>query len=92
MNEGDEIEDLEKYLLGEVDQYEKDFHDMFAYLNDVEEMLHGNDVDTIREMMDISDKRINGHISQYDQMQSRVISMSDDAVEAMQSLAKFSDK
>lgn len=45
-----------------MDQYEKDFHEMFAYLNDVEEMLHGNDVDTIKEMIEISDVRMKGHI------------------------------
>jgi hypothetical protein len=31
----------------EVSQYENDFKEMFNYLNDVEEMLHGDDVETI---------------------------------------------
>jgi glutathionyl-hydroquinone reductase len=50
-------------LLKEVDQYEKDFKEMFAYLDDVEDMLHGEDVNTIKEMIDISDVRMKGHIS-----------------------------
>jgi len=36
---------------------------MFAYLNDVEEMLQGEDVETIKEMIDISDVRMKGHIN-----------------------------
>lgn len=66
--EDDEQLTLEKYLLNEVDQYEKDFKEMFAYLNEVEDMLHGDDVGTIQEMIDISDVRMKGHITQYDQM------------------------
>mgnify|MGYP000975890331 CR=1 FL=1 len=38
------------------------------YLDDVEDMLHGDDVDTIKEMIEISDVRMKGHINQYDQM------------------------
>ena len=56
---------------------------MFNYLNEVEEMLQGDDVSTIKEMIDLSDVRVKGHISQYDQMQGRLINMSDEAVEAM---------
>lgn len=56
---------------------------MFNYLNEVEEMLQGEDVSTIKEMIDLSDVRMKGHISQYDQMQGRLINMSDEAVEAM---------
>lgn len=56
---------------------------MFNYLNEVEEMLQGEDISTIKEMIDLSDVRVKGHISQYDQMQGRLINMSDEAVEAM---------
>ena len=37
-------EDLEDQLLREVDQHEKDFKDMFEYLNDIEDLLHGNEI------------------------------------------------
>ena len=37
-------EDLEDQLLREVDQHEKDFKEMFEYLNDIEELLHGNEI------------------------------------------------
>lgn len=47
----------------EVSQYENDFKEMFDYLNDVEEMLHGDDVETIQELINISDVRMKGHIS-----------------------------
>ena len=56
---------------------------MFNYLNEVEEMLQGEDVSTIKEMIDLSDVRVKGHINQYDLMQGRLINMSDEAVEAM---------
>jgi glutathionyl-hydroquinone reductase len=82
---------LEKYLLKEVDQYEQDFKEMFAYLNEVEEMLHGDDVDTIKEMIDISDVRMKGHITQYDQLNKRMVNLADEAVESMKALGKYGD-
>jgi hypothetical protein len=36
---------------------------MFNYLNEVEEMLQGEDISTIKEMIDLSDVRVKGHIS-----------------------------
>jgi hypothetical protein len=50
---------------------------MFSYLNEVEEMLHGDDVDTIREMIDISDVRMKGHITQYDLLNKRMVNLAD---------------
>ncbi len=44
-------------------QYEKEFKEMFDYLNEVEDMLHGDDIGTIKEMIDISDLRVKGHVS-----------------------------
>jgi hypothetical protein len=35
---------------------------MMLYLNEVDDMLHGEDVSTIQEMIDISDVRMKGHI------------------------------
>ena len=65
---------------------------MFAYLDDVEDMLHGEDVNTIKEMIDISDVRMKGHISQYDQMNSRMVHLADEAVEAMKSLGQHDQR
>jgi hypothetical protein len=36
---------------------------MFAHLNDVEEMLNGEDLPTIQEMILISDDRMKGHLT-----------------------------
>ena len=58
-------EELEDQLLREVDQHEKDFNDMFKYLNEVEEMFHGSDLKQIKEMKDISDVRMKDHITNY---------------------------
>lgn len=65
---------------------------MFAYLDEVEEMLHGDDVNTIKEMIDISDVRMKGHITQYDQMNTRMVHLADEAVEAMKSLGQHDSK
>ena len=62
------------------------------YLDDVEDMLHGDDVDTIKEMIEISDVRMKGHINQYDQMQQRMVILADEAVDAMSALGKHGDR
>lgn len=41
--------------MAEVEKTEKDFNDMFKYLNECEQMLHGNDVAQIRELMKVTD-------------------------------------
>jgi hypothetical protein len=76
-------------LLAEVDKHEKDFNQMFAYLNECEEMLHGSDVAHIRELMKVTDKRTQGHIMNYDKIRAEMTELADDAVEAMTSLGKF---
>ena len=59
----EEEDDLGEQLLREVDQYEKDFKKMFAHLKDVEDMLNGEDLPTIQEMILISDDRMKGHLT-----------------------------
>jgi len=62
---------------------------MFVYLNECEDMLHGNDVAQIRELMKVTDKRTHGHIVNYDKIRAEMTELADDAVEAMKSLGKF---
>lgn len=84
-----EYDCLEDQLLAEVDKHEKDFNQMFVYLNECEDMLHGNDVAQIRELMKVTDKRTHGHIVNYDKIRAEMTELADDAVEAMKSLGKF---
>jgi len=56
---------------------------MFAYLNEVEDMLHGDDVAQIRELMKVTDKRSQGHMQNYDKLKAEMSELADDAVEAM---------
>ena len=65
---------------------------MFEYLNDVEEMLHGEDCDRIQDLIDISDTRVNGHTNHYEQLMSKVSGMNTDATDAMNSLSQQLDK
>jgi hypothetical protein len=55
---GDEESDEDKYFLNEedelldiVDKQERDMKDMLKYLNEVEEMMGGNDLAQIRKMI-----------------------------------------
>lgn len=88
-DEEQEYDCLEDQLLAEVDKHEKDFNQMFAYLNECEEMIHGSDVAQIRELMKVTDKRTQGHILNYDKIRAEMSELADDAVEAMTSLGKF---
>jgi len=93
--EDDEDKDydcLEDQLLAEVDKHEKDFNQMFAYLNEVENMLHGDDVAQIRELIKVTDRRSQGHMLNYDKIRADMAELTDDAVEAMNSLGKFDQK
>lgn len=43
-SEGDLDENIEDQLLREVDQHERDFKEMFDYLNDIESLIHGSEI------------------------------------------------
>jgi hypothetical protein len=60
---------------------------MFDYLNDIEEMLHGNELKQIRVMKDISGIRMDDHVKTYDQITKDMSSLADEAVEAISAVA-----
>ncbi len=58
----------EDRLLREVEQHEKDFNEMLEYLNDVDDMLHGSELQEIKRMKDISGMRMKEHVQAYEQI------------------------
>ena len=58
----------EDRLLREVEQHEKDFNEMLRYLNDVDDMLHGSELQEIKKMKDISGMRMKEHVQAYEQI------------------------
>lgn len=74
-------------MLREVDQHEKDFKEMFSYLNDVEEMLSGTELGQIKKMKDISSTRMVDHVAHYEQIQKEMTQLAEEAVKSMSDAA-----
>ena len=53
-DEDPEFDNLEDLLLGQANQYEKDFNKMMGKLTEIDNMMSGNDLKYIKEMMDYS--------------------------------------
>ena len=62
---------------------------MFTYLNEIEQNLQGDDVSQIRELMKVSDKRMQGHMVNYDHIRTEMDRLADDAIDSMKQLGKF---
>lgn len=73
LNEEDE-------LLDQVDKHERDFKDMLNYLNEVEEMMGGNDLAQIRKMMRYQNETMDQHIKAYDKIKTSVTEMNKEAL------------
>lgn len=68
LNEEDELLDI-------VDKQERDMKDMLKYLNEVEEMMGGNDLAQIRQMIRYQTESMEHHITSYDKIKSHVDDM-----------------
>lgn len=62
---------------------------MLEYLNDVDHMICKDGFGTINEMIDLSNKRVDNHITQYQKLQTQLESMQKDALESMQSISQY---
>ena len=85
-------EDIEDQLLREVEQHQNDFKDMFGQLNEVDGMLHGDDLYYMRQMKDISGHRMHDHLKNYDKIQNNMVKLAEDAVNSMQSVGKYDNR
>lgn len=68
LNEEDELLEI-------VDKQEREMKDMLKYLNEVEEMMGGNDLAQIRQMMRYQNETMEHHINSYDKIKSTVDEM-----------------
>ena len=82
LNEEDE-------LLDQVDKHERDFKDMLNYLNEVEEMMGGNDLAQIRKMMRYQNETMDQHIKAYDKIKTSVTEMNKEALETLKGISKY---
>jgi hypothetical protein len=60
---------------------------MLQYLNDVDEMLHGSELQEIKKMKEISSLRMKDHMAAYEQIQREMGELADEAIEVMNSSA-----
>ena len=72
------FDNLEDQLLGQANQYERDFNKMMGRLNDIDNMMSGNDLKYIKEMMDYSQQSLMGHTIGYAKLREKVHEMGDD--------------
>ena len=94
--DGGESSDEDKFylndedeLLEQVEKHERDMNDMLKYLNEVEDMMGGNDLAQIRKMMKYSNDTMEQHKVAYDKIKTNVDGMNKSALEAMKSISEY---
>ena len=88
-SEEEDYENLEDKLLADVERHEKDFKAMMKYLNEVDGMMHGNDLKYIREMIGYSRKTMGNHMLGYNKIKDSVFQMGDEAISSMEGASKW---
>lgn len=84
-----ELDEIEDQLLGKASQYEKDFNKMMTKLTEIDDMMSGNDLKYIKEMMDYSQQSLNGHTVGFAKLRERVSEMGDDVFKEIELAAKL---
>ena len=51
-----------------MDQHEKDMNDMLKYLTEVEDLIKGQDLKQIQQMMDVTKEGMTQHFQAYDKI------------------------
>ena len=62
--------------------------DMMKYLNEVESMMGGNDLEQIKRMMKCTDQSMDQHINHYDLLKKEVDELNKGALSAMKRIGK----
>ena len=62
---------------------------MMAKLTEIDNMMSGNDLKYIKEMMDYSQQSLNGHTLGYAKLRERVSEMGDDVFKQIELAAKL---
>lgn len=69
-----------------MDMHEKDMNEMLKYLTEVEDMMKGQDLTQIQQMMDVTKDGMTQHFQAYDKMKDQITAMNIQADEAIKSL------
>jgi len=81
----------EDELMERVDQTEKEMHAMMKYLNAVENMMAGDDLEQIRRMLDYTGTSVKHHSKSYSNIKSQIEDMNKDAHSALNKISHHND-
>ena len=67
-------------------------NEMLKYLSEVEDLIKGNDLKSIQQMMDVTKETMNQHFQAYDKFKDQITSISSQADQAISSLNFYADE
>jgi len=73
-------------VLEDLDQHERDMNDMLKYLQEVDDMIKGQDLQTIQQMMDVTKDTMSQHFEAYDKFKGQIDTINLQADAAINSL------
>ena len=76
-------------LLDDLDQQEKEMNDMMKYLTEVEELIKGQDLQSIQSMMDVTKDVMSQHMVAYDKFKEQIDQINSQADAAISSLTFY---
>ncbi|CDW85388.1 UNKNOWN [Stylonychia lemnae] len=76
----------EDELLDDLDQHERDMNEMLKYLSEVEELIKGQDLKSIQQMMDVTKETMNQHFQACDKFKGQIQEIDNQAEEAIRIL------
>ena len=76
----------EDELLDDLDQHERDMNDMLKYLTEVEELIKGQDLKSIQQMMDVTKETMTQHFQACDKFKGQIQEIDNQAEEAIKIL------
>lgn len=62
----------EDELLDDLEEHERDMNEMLKYLSEVEELIKGQDLKTIQNMMDVTKETMTQHFQAYDKFKGQI--------------------
>ena len=81
----------EDELLDEMDGHERDMNEMLKYLTEVEDLIKGQDLQSIASMMEVTKETMQQHFTAYDKFKDQIIHINNQADEAIKSLQFYDD-
>ena len=77
--------------MDDLEQHERDMNDMLKYLSEVEDLIKGQDLTSIQQMMDVTKETMTQHFSAYDKFKEQLLTINSQADEAISLLEKYDD-